>query len=149
LRSRGEEIGRAALNVREPGGEKVLETVLVRGVAQYMGVIEGVLAVTGYDYFDEMVAHRGIFSRLLEGIRLIRADEGRHITAGMDYLREKVGEHPEYADQIREVFLKASMRVAPLTDYVFQPNAFQLDRNRMMAIAYQHLEQRTREAGLS
>ncbi|MBZ5565328.1 MAG: ribonucleotide-diphosphate reductase subunit beta [Acidobacteriia bacterium] len=149
LRERGMAIGRAVLEASGPEGARKVEQELVRGVAHYMGVIEGVMAVTGYDYFDEMVGARGTFKRLLEGIRLIRADEGRHIIAGMDYLHEKVIEHPEYADSIREVFFKASMRVPGHTDFVFQPNAFGLDRNRMMAIAYQHLEQRSREIGLS
>ncbi len=148
LRERGMTIGRAVLEASGPEGAMKVEKELVRGVAHYMGVIEGVMAVTGYDYFDEMVGERGTFKRLLEGIRLIRADEGRHITAGMDYLHEKLSEHPEYADSIREVFFKASMRIPAHTDFVFQPNAFALDRERMMAIAYQHLEQRSREIGL-
>lgn len=33
-------------------------------------------------------------------------------------------------------------------DFIFETNPFSLDRERMMAIAYQHGEQRSREIGL-
>ncbi len=98
LRERGQAIGRALLNSGREGNREEPERALVLGVAHYMGVIEGQMALTGYDYFDEMLGARGIFPRLLEGIRLIRADEGRHIAMGMDYLREKLTGRPDYAE---------------------------------------------------
>ncbi len=149
LRERGRAIGRAILNSQGTGGEQELERALVLGVAHYMGVVEGMMAVIGYDYFDEMLAARGIFPRLLEGVRLIRADEGRHITMGMDYLREKVGKHPEYGNAIRQLFFQEGSKIPARTDFVFQPNAFELDHNRMIAIGYYHLDQRSREIGLA
>ena len=52
-----------------------------------------------------MLGSRNIFPRLLEGIRLIRADEGGHLTHGMDYLREeKISEKPYYAEPLRQLF---------------------------------------------
>jgi ribonucleoside-diphosphate reductase beta chain len=148
LRERGEAIGRALLGRKQPGGREVLEQALVLGVAHYMGVIEGMMAATGYDYFDEMLGARRIFPRLLEGVRLIRADEGRHITVGMEYLRERISERPEYAAAVRQLFLQESTKIPSRTEFVFRPNGFGLDRNRMMTIGYQHLEQRSREIGL-
>lgn len=149
LRERAREIGRAALEADGPESRLRLEKALVLGTAHYMGILEGVLAVTGYDYFDEIAAARGILPRLLEGIRQIRADEGRHITAGMDYLREKCAERAEYAMAVREVFLQEATKIPAATDFVFQPNAFELNRDRMLAIAYQHFNQRMHEMGLS
>ncbi len=149
LRERAREIGRATLDANGPESRARLERALVLGTAHYMGILEGVLAVTGYDYFDEIAAARGILPRLLDGIRQIRADEGRHITAGMDYLREKCAERPEYALAVREVFLQESTKIPAATDFVFQPNAFELDRDRMLAIAYQHFNQRMHEIGLA
>lgn len=148
LRDRGEAIGRALLNSHRGGGDE-LERALVLGVAHYMGVIEGQMALTGYDYFDEMLGARGIFPRLLEGIRLIRADEGRHITMGMDYLREKLNARPDYAEAVRQLFFQEGLKIPARTEFAFRPNDFGLDRARMEAIAYYNLEQRSREAGLT
>lgn len=144
LKQRGEAMGRAVV----AGDHLAAERELVLGMAHYMGVIEGMMAVSGYDYFDEMLGARGIFPRLLEGIRLIRADEGRHLTHGMDYLRKKIAEKAEYADPVRALFMEQAMKIPARTDFVFQPNDFGLDHGRMMAIGYEHLAQRSREAGL-
>jgi ribonucleoside-diphosphate reductase beta chain len=158
LRARGEAIGRAVLachmgrdESRENDGRAAadVERALVLGMAHYMGIIEGTLAVTGYDYFDEMLASRGIFPRLLEGVRLIRADEGRHIAHGMDYLRRKLDERPEYKDAVGELFFEESLRSAARADYIFEVNGFGLDPGRMIALSFEHLGQRSREIGLS
>jgi ribonucleoside-diphosphate reductase beta chain len=147
LRERGRAIGRALLAANGAASAD-LERALALGVAHYMGVIEGMMAVTGYDYFHDMLGSRGIFPRLLEGIRLIRADEGRHIVAGMAYLREKLRERAELRQPVGELFYRESLKLPARTDFVFQPNAFGLDRERMMAIAVAHLRQRSREIGL-
>lgn len=144
LRERARAIGRALLECNQPA----LERALVLGVAHYMGVVEGLMAVSGYDYFEEMLGARGIFPRLLEGIRLIRADEGRHLTHGMEYLRSKIAQRPELAGDVQRLFLEEGGKIPARTAFAFQPNDFQLDQNHMLAIAYAHLEQRSREAGL-
>lgn len=144
LRERARAIGRAMLECNQPA----LERALVLGVAHYMGVVEGLMAVSGYDYFEEMLGARGIFPRLLEGIRLIRADEGRHLTHGMEYLRSKIAQKPELAGDVQRLFLEEGGKIPARTAFAFQPNDFQLDQNHMLAIAYAHLEQRSREAGL-
>lgn len=144
LRERARAIGRAVLE----GNPPALERALVLGVAHYMGVVEGLMAVSGYDYFDEMLGARGIFPRLLEGIRLIRADEGRHLTHGMEYLRTKIAQRPDLAAEVQRLFLEEGGKIPARTEFAFRPNDFQLDQKHMLAIAYAHLEQRTREAGL-
>lgn len=148
LRERAFEIGRRTLAEKTPEAKIQLERAVVLGTAHYMGILEGVMAVTGYDYFDEMLAARQTFPRLLEAIRLIRADEGRHITGGMNYLRAKVAENPDHANAVREVFMQEGMKIPAATDFVFQPNAFQLDRDRMLSIAYDHFNKRSSEIGL-
>jgi ribonucleoside-diphosphate reductase beta chain len=144
LRQRGEDMGRGITN----GKNGDLGLALALFAAHYMGIIEGVMAVTGYDFFDELLAKTNMFPRLLEGIRLIRADEGRHITHGMDYLREMIARHPEYADPVRELFYKEAMKIPTRTEFVFTPNALGLDRNRLQALSYEYHQQRMREAGL-
>ncbi len=144
LRERGYAMGKALIN----SDTRELERALVLGVTHYMGIIEGLMAVSGYDYFDEMLGSRGIFKQLQEGIRLIRSDEGRHLTHGMDYLRQKIREKPEYADEVRQLFFQEGLKIPARTEFVFDPNDFGLSRERMMEMAYAHLEQRQRECGL-
>jgi len=163
LRARGEDIGRAILAANGSGphanGGKSgapspisnhdLDRALVLGMAHYMGIIEGTLAASGYDYFEEMLGTRGIFQRLLEGIRLIRADEGRHIVHGMDYLRRKLTAHPEYKELVAELFYEESMKSNARAEYIFERNGFGLDRERMIALSMEHLAQRSHEIGLT
>ena len=145
LRHRGEAMGRAMIS----GNQQELGLALTLFAAHYMGVVAGELAVTGYEYFDELLGKTGLFPGLHEAIRLIRADEGRHIVHGMDYLREMIATHPEYADAVRELFLKESLQVPGRTEFIFTPNPFDMDRDRLMQLAYTHIEQRMREAGLA
>ncbi|MGE5322223.1 MAG: ribonucleotide-diphosphate reductase subunit beta [Actinomycetota bacterium] len=145
LRKRGEAMGRAITS----GDQAELSRTLCMFAAHYMGVIEGTMAVSGYDFFDELLEKTGMFPRLHEGLKLIRADEGRHIVHGMDYLREILAAHPEYAQPVRELFMQQSATVPLRTDFVFTPNAFGLDKQRMLQIGYQHIEQRMKEAGLA
>ncbi len=149
LRERGRTIGRAMLDAGNAGDNTELDRALVLGVAHYMGVVEGTMAVTGYEYFEELLTPRNIFERLLEGVRLIRADEGRHITAGMDYLRERIAARPALKEPVAQLFLEQSESVPARTEFIFQTNPFGLDRDRMMAIAYENISQRMREAGVA
>lgn len=145
LKKRGESMGRAMIS----GDPAQLGLELTMFAAHYMGIIEGVLAVTGYDFFDDLLATTGMFPRLHEGIRLIRADEGRHIVHGLDYLREMIAAHPEYAQPVRELFMQQAMTIPARTEFIFTPNAFGLDQEKMMRIGYAHIEERMREAGLA
>ena len=145
LRQRGETIGRALTT----GQNGDLSLALVMFTAHYMGIVEGVMAVTGYDFFDDLLAKTGMFPQLHEGIRMIRSDEGRHLTHGMDYLRELLEQHPEHVAPVRELFISEGMKIPARTDFIFTPNPLGLDRDRIQAISYAHHEQRMREAGLS
>ena len=163
LRARGEAIGRAILaaNGSGPGAKGSnggasstspnpdLDRALILGMAHYMGIVEGTLAASGYDYFEEMLGTRGIFPRLLEGIRLIRADEGRHIVHGMDYLHQKLAACPEYKALVAQLFYEESMNANARAEYIFERNGFGLDRERMIALSMEHLAQRSHEIGLA
>lgn len=145
LRERGENLGRAVAN----GDDAELGMARVLFATQYFGVIEGMMALTGYDFFDDLLAKTKMFPRLLEGIRLIRADEGRHIAHGMDYIREMVSEHPEYAEPVRQFFMNQAAKIPARTEFVFTPNGLGLDPDRLMRISYEHHQQRMREAGVA
>ncbi len=145
LRQRGEAMGRALTS----GNTKELGLALVMFAAHYMGIIEGTMALTGYEFFEELLTKMHMFPRLNEGVRMIRADEGRHITHGMDYLREMLEQHPEYVPQVRELFLTESSKIAGRNNFVYSPNPLGLDRERILSISYSNLEQRMREIGLN
>jgi ribonucleoside-diphosphate reductase beta chain len=117
--------------------------------AHYFGVIEGTMATTGYEFFEDLLATTGMFPRLLEGIRLIRADEGRHITHGMDYLREMLEKHPEYTGPVRELFLREAAKIPARNNFIYTPNALGLDKDRIKSMSYAYHQQRMSEAGLS
>lgn len=144
LRQRGENIGAAAIK----HDSAALERAMVLGVAHYMGVVEGLLAVGGYEYFDEMLGKASLCPGLHEAIRQIRIDEGRHLTHGMDYLNEKISSNPEYGQIVQELFWSEGAKIPERTEFVFHPNDFGLDQQHMLEIAYNNLAQRTREAGL-
>ena len=145
LRQRGEAIGAALTGGRN--GDLGLALTLF--ACHYMGVVEGIMALTGYEFFEDLLAKTGMFPRLLEGIKLIRADEGRHLVHGMDYLREQLEQHPEYAAPVRELFLREAANIPRRTEIIFNPNPLGLDRDRIQAISYSNHAQRMREAGLS
>jgi ribonucleoside-diphosphate reductase beta chain len=88
LRQRGEAIGQALTS-----GKGDLPLAVSLFACHYMAVVEGTMALTGYEFFEDLLAKTGMFPRLLEGIKLIRSDEGRHLVHGMDFL-------PRTVDQI-------------------------------------------------
>lgn len=145
LRERGETIGRALTS----GNQQELGLALTMFACHYMAVVEGTMALTGYEFFEDLLAKTGMFPRLLEGIKLIRADEGRHLVHGMDYLREQLEQHPKFVAPVRELFLRQAANIPRRTDFIFTPNPLGLDRDRIQAISYSNHEQRMREAGLS
>jgi ribonucleoside-diphosphate reductase beta chain len=144
LKQRGEAMGRAITN----GQNGDLGLSLALFATHYFGIVEGTMATTGYEFFEDLLATTGMFPRLLEGIRLIRADEGRHITHGMDYLREMLEEHPEHVGPVRELFLREAAKIPARNDFIFTPNALGLDKDRIKSISYAHHQQRMHEAGL-
>ena len=99
LRQRGEAIGQALT-----GGKGDLQLELSLFACHYMAVVEGTMALTGYEFFEDLLAKTGMFPRLLEGIKLIRSDEGRHLVHGMDFLREQLERYPEHVAPVRDLF---------------------------------------------
>jgi ribonucleoside-diphosphate reductase beta chain len=84
-----------AHRLRREDDPAVLRTLLVEGITHYMGVVEAMLARTGYVAAHEALAERGWLPGLQEAFRLIRRDEGRHVAFGINVVREQVAAHPE------------------------------------------------------
>jgi ribonucleoside-diphosphate reductase beta chain len=86
-----------------------LRELLVEGVAHYMGVVESMLARTGYRGVGEVLASRGWLPGLQEGFLLIRRDGGRHVAFGIHFLRD----HASAVPRLRTVALATFDRWLP------------------------------------
>lgn len=81
-----------------------LRAALVEAVTHYMGVVEAMLARTGYVGAGDALAARNWLPGLQEGFRLIRRDEGRHVSFGIHFLREMTTAHPELVPVVQSTF---------------------------------------------
>lgn len=81
-----------------------LRELLVEGVVHYMGVVEAMLARTGYRGVNEILELRGWLPGLQEGFRFIRRDEGRHVSFGIHFIEEMVDMNPAYGDIVLNTF---------------------------------------------
>ena len=81
-----------------------LRALFVEGITHYMGVVEAMLARTGYVGANDALASRGWLPGLQEGFRLIRRDEGRHVSFGMHCIAELTTAHPEYRSIVEATF---------------------------------------------
>ncbi|MFZ5814376.1 MAG: hypothetical protein ACOY93_03630 [Bacillota bacterium] len=123
--------------------------LLVTGVTHYHGVIEGMIASTAYHGVEEMLAARGLLPGLVQGFRQIRADEGRHISFGMDFLREMAAQSEEYRGLIQERFARYLPAMGPIEEWTLTPNPLQLDLGGFVQYAFEPYQRRLAEIGLA
>lgn len=88
---------------REDDPERLRE-VFVEAVTHYMGIVEAMLARTGYVGAHDALAARGWLPGLQEGFRLIRRDEGRHVAFGITCVAELVAARPAHAAIVHATF---------------------------------------------
>jgi ribonucleoside-diphosphate reductase beta chain len=79
---------------------------LVEAVTHYMGIVEAMLARTGYEGAHAALAARGWMPGLQEGFRLIRRDEGRHVAFGIRFVRDAVTRDPALAAVVEATFAR-------------------------------------------
>jgi ribonucleotide reductase beta subunit family protein with ferritin-like domain len=97
-----------------------LRAALVEGVTRYLGVVEAMLARTGYQGVGEALARRGWLPGLQEGFRLIRRDEGRYVSHGVHFVREMVAADPAGAEIVQatpDCHLPRGIATVQLFDY--------------------------------
>jgi len=92
------------------------QTVLDASVT-YNQFIEGCLAISGYKLWAQVFEQFGVLPGMQEGLRLVRRDEGRHITYGTYLCRRIMAAHPELLE-----FAKGRMH--ELFDYYFQQSFY-------------------------
>ena len=100
-----------AQRIRREDDPGRLRTLLVEGVTHYMGVVEAMLARTGYRGAQRALGDRGWLPGLQEGFRLIRRDEGRHVAFGVRFIAEAVARDPSSAAVVEATFERHMPRV--------------------------------------
>lgn len=83
-----------------------LPALLTEAITHYMGVVEAMLARTGYAGAHAALVARGWMPGLQEGFRLIRRDEGRHVAFGVHAVRHLVGRDPALAASVEATFAR-------------------------------------------
>ena len=81
-----------------------LRAGLVEAATHYMGIVEAMLARTGYAGALRALEMRDWLPGLQAGFRLIRRDEGRHVTFGFMLVRELVAADPSLAPVVFRTF---------------------------------------------
>jgi ribonucleoside-diphosphate reductase beta chain len=83
---------------------EALRAGFVEAVTHYMGVVEAMLARTGYLGVSDALGARGWLPGLQEGFRLIRRDEGRHVAFGIRVIAELTQARPDYRPLVQQTF---------------------------------------------
>lgn len=99
-----EDLENVSDRIRQENDPQLLRDLLVEGVVHYMGVVEAMLARTGYRGVSEMLESRGWLPGLQEGFRFIRRDEGRHVSFGIHFVEEMASTNEHYRDIVLSTF---------------------------------------------
>jgi ribonucleoside-diphosphate reductase beta chain len=99
-----DDLDAVADRLRREDDPAALRPLLVEGVVHYMGVVEAMLARTGYAGSAEALAARGWLPGLQEGFRLVRRDEGRHVAFGIRFVAELTRGDPALRDVVHATF---------------------------------------------
>ena len=103
-----EEIGERMRETARTGDQHELRYILGEGVMHYMGIVEAQLAKAGYEIFENVFSDISddlgteIMPGFQEGIKLIRQDEGRHITNGRWVMKKLAEEDPDIVTEVYE-----------------------------------------------
>jgi ribonucleoside-diphosphate reductase beta chain len=124
-----------------------LKATFAEAVTHYMGVVEAMLARTGYVGAHDALATRGWLPGLQEGYRLIKRDEGRHVAFGIRCIAELTTEHPEYRDIVQQVFERHLPNVLATVQEFDYPQPL-VDLDKLTAYALAQYERFAAAAGL-
>ena len=106
-----------------------LRACYAEAVTHYMGVVEAMLARTGYVGAHDALNARGWLPGLQEGFRLIRRDEGRHVAYGMFVISELCTGHPELRPVVQATMDRHLPNVlATVSSFAFEFPIVDLDK---------------------
>lgn len=113
-----------------------LVATFAEALTHYMGVVEGMLARTGYVGAHDALATRGWLPGLQEGFRLIRRDEGRHVAFGMRCIAELTAAHPELRAVVAVTFERHLPNVlATVAEFDYPQPLVDIDKLSQYALA--------------
>ena len=111
----------------------------------YNQFVEGVLAIAGYQRWDETFRRLGKLPGLQAGLRLTQRDERRHIAYGTYLARRVLAENPELWEWLEERWAKLTSRLTG--GYGAEdPGSAQQREAAELAALYQRLSKRRIEA---
>ncbi|MFN0098975.1 MAG: ribonucleotide-diphosphate reductase subunit beta [Gemmatimonadaceae bacterium] len=121
--------------LRRAEGDAIIP-VFAESVTHYMGVVEAMLARTGYVGAHDALATRGWLPGLQEGFRLIKRDEGRHVTFGMRCVAKLTEERPELRDVVAATFERHLPNVlATVAEFDYPQPLVDIDKLSAYALA--------------
>lgn len=99
-----DDLGTATARCATETDPAALRLALVEAATHYMGIVEAMLARTGYQGAGDALRTRGWLPGLQEGFRLIRRDEGRHVAFGIQLIRRLLRDDPSLAPAVLATF---------------------------------------------
>ena len=128
-------------------------TSLAHTVTMCHLLLEGVLAVPAEHFIGQYVHRRGILPGFASGIAAIARDEKRHVSFGLQLLKDLIEHYPETREQI----IKTLNRALPWTVGVFIPperdpayvECFDFTMQEIYAFGLESLESKMDEIGVS
>lgn len=113
-----------------------LRACYAEAVTHYMGVVEAMLARTGYLGAHDALHDRGWLPGLQEGFRLIRRDEGRHVAYGMLAISGLCSTHPELRSVVQSTMERHLPNVlATVSSFAFEHPIVDLQKLTDYALA--------------
>jgi ribonucleoside-diphosphate reductase beta chain len=111
----------------------------------YNMIVEGVLAETGYHAYHTMLARNGIMPGQLNGIRLLKQDESRHIAYGIYLISRLMAEHPhlwDVAETTMNTLLMPALGVITEIFALYDPMPFGLNVDEFALYATMQYQKR-------
>ena len=122
--------------LRREDDRETLIVVFAESITHYMGVVEAMLARTGYVGAHDALATRGWLPGLQEGFRLIKRDEGRHVTFGMRCIAELTEERPALREVVSATFERHLPNVlATVAEFDYPQPLVDIDKLSAYALA--------------
>jgi ribonucleoside-diphosphate reductase beta chain len=129
------------------GSDYEVKRAFVKFSAAYNAFVEGTLTMPSYEIVIDTTDAWNGFAALKQGFRLILQDEGRHITFGSMACRILIEEHPEFEQEIHDIFDEYRANVVGLVEY--QKAVPGLDLGKYQNMKVRHYRNRCREMGIT
>jgi ribonucleoside-diphosphate reductase beta chain len=124
-----------------------IERAFLRFLTLYNAHVEGVLTMPSYEIVVDACTAWDVLPALRQGYRRILSDEGRHITFGTSAVRRLLEEHPDWEQEVHDVFDEFRGTLVGLVEY--QKAVGELDLQKYQVGKVRHYRNRCREMGVT